>query len=174
MKYFLESKRLGFRYWLEKDLPLASALWRDPRVMLHMGGAMTAEQVHARLDVERQRQAAIGISYWPIFDLASGEHVGCAGLRPFHDEVGVYELGVHIVHSFWGCRYGEEAARALIDYAFRKLEARQLVAGHGPYNVHSKALIERIGFRFSHLEPWGAQRLLHPFYRMSALDYCPV
>lgn len=154
MKYFLESKWLGFRYWLEEDLSLASALWRDPRLMLHMAGPMTAVQVHARLGVERQRQAAIGISYWPIFDLACGEHVACAGLRPFHDEVGIYEFGVHIVHSFSGGRYGEEAARALIDNAFVKLEARQLVAGHGPYNVHCKVLIERIGVRFSHVEPW--------------------
>jgi [ribosomal protein S5]-alanine N-acetyltransferase len=50
--------------------------------------------------------------------------------------------------------------------AFRELEVRGLVAGHGPENVHSKALIERLGFVYTHVEPWGKLNILHPFYKL--------
>ena len=171
MDYFLSSTLLGFRHWTAADLPLAESLWMNPGVMTHMGGPMTAEQAEARLDLERTRQTALGISYWPIFHLVSGEHVGCAGLRPFHDEHHVYELGVHIAPKFWGGRYGEEAARAVIEYAFGTLGALELTAGHGPRNINSKDLLERLGYTFSHEEPWGAQELMHPFYRLKPEQY---
>jgi [ribosomal protein S5]-alanine N-acetyltransferase len=166
MAYFLSSPRLGFRHWTATDLPLAESLWMDAGVMTHMGGPMTAEQAKARLELECTRQAALGISYWPIFHLIRGEHVGCAGLRPFHDEPRVYELGVHIAPKFWGGRYGEEAARTVIEYAFGTVGALELTAGHGPENMNSKDLLERLGFAFSHEEPWGAQNRMHPFYRL--------
>jgi [ribosomal protein S5]-alanine N-acetyltransferase len=143
----------------------------DPGVMAHMGGAMTADQAKARLDSERTRQATLGISYWPIFDLTSGEHAGCAGLRPFHDEQRVYELGVHIAPRFWSERYGEEAARAVIEYAFETLGALELTAGHGPDHVKSRYLIERLGYTFTHEEPWGLENRMHPFYRMKPEQY---
>lgn len=171
MTYFLHSKRLGFRHWTAADLPLAQALWMDAGVMTHMGGPMTAEQVKARLDLERTRQITLGISYWPIFHLTNGEHAGCAGLRPFHDEQRVYELGVHIAPRFWSGRYGEEAARIVVEYAFETLGALELTAGHGPDHVKSKHLIERLGYTFSHEEPWGLQKRMHPFYRLKPEQY---
>lgn len=146
----------------------------DNRVMLHMGGAMSEDQVRSRLKTEEERQMALGISYWPVFHLGTGEHVGCAGLRPFHNEFRVYELGVHIAHSFWSDRYGEEAARAVMEYSFSELEAHQVVAGHGPRNVHSKALIGRLGFILSHEEPWGPEQLPHPFYRITRSRYAAI
>jgi [ribosomal protein S5]-alanine N-acetyltransferase len=166
MSYFLTTKRLGFRTWTEEDLPLALALWTDPEVMRHMGGPGSAEAIAERLQVETQRQRTFGIQYWPIFERKTGVHAGCAGLRPYHDRDDVLEVGVHIARSFWSGRYGEEAARAVIAYGFEKVGARELVAGHGPENVHSKALIERLGFVYTHAEPWGKQNILHPFYKL--------
>ena len=166
--YFLTSARLGFRHWTADDLPLATALWTDPDVTRYLGGAFTPQQVRDRLALEMERQRTFGIQYWPIFDLASGAHAGCAGLRPFHDEPHVCEVGVHIARLFWSGRYGEEAARAVITHAFDTLHLAAVTAAHNPDNANSRALIERLGFRFTHLEPWGPQDQLHPFYRLEA------
>ena len=166
MSYFLTTQRLGFRHWTLADLPLAVALWGDPQVMSHMGGPSTPAAAAARLAVEIDRQATFGVQYWPIFDLATGEHAGCTGLRPFHDEPGALELGVHIARPFWGGRFGEEAARAAIAWAFDRCGATALMAGHGPENAASRALIQRLGFIFSHEERWGPLDLLHPYYRL--------
>jgi ribosomal-protein-alanine N-acetyltransferase len=46
-----------------------------------------------------------------------------------------------------------------------------LTAGHGPKNINSKDLLERLGYTFSHEEPWGAQEIMHPFYRLKPEQY---
>lgn len=166
MSYFLTSSRLGFRCWTEADLALAVGLWTDPEVMGHMGGAMSTSAAEGRLALEIERQQTFGFQYWPMFLLASGEHAGCAGLRPFHDSAHIIEIGVHVARPFWSVRVGEEAARAVIRYAWQSTGAGALVAGHGPNNTNSKALIERLGFRYTHHEPWGPQDTLHPYYRL--------
>lgn len=166
MPYFLTSERLGFRHWTEDDDAIAALLWRDADVMRHMGGPYDEAGVESRLALEVSRQKQFGFQYWPIFLLETGEHAGCAGLRPFHEQQNVLELGVHIVRKLWSQRLGEEAARAVMAYAFNTVQAHAIVAGHGPQNVNSKALLLRLGFNFTHEEPWGEHHIMHPFYRL--------
>ena len=179
MSYFLRTERLGFRTWAEADVPLALALWTDGAVMGHMGGPMSAADAEARMRLQMANQNELGFQYWPMFALGSGEHAGCAGLRPFHDRTDVVEVGVHLAPPFWGGRYGEEAARAVIGWAWAHTRADAIVAGHGPHNEHSKALIGRLGFRYTHHEPWGPHGTMHPYYRLErplslSVDRCGV
>lgn len=167
---FLTSTRLIFRHWTEADLPLAFALWGDPEVARYIGGALSPEAAQARLQLEMERQRTFGVQYWPVFQRETQEFAGCAGLRPFHDEPRVFELGVHIARGFWSKRMGEEAARAVIRYAFDDLKLDALTAGHHPENLHSHALLTRLGFVYTHTEPWGAFNIGHPFYRLARVE----
>ena len=167
MSYFLETERLGFRPWREEDLPLALALWMDAEVMGHMGGPMSSAAAEARFRTEMKNQHAFGFQYWPMFCLSSGAHAGCSGLRPFHRRTEVVEIGVHVARPFWSGRFGEEAARAVIAWAWQNTRFEALVAGHGPRNEHSKALIARLGFVYTHHEPWGPHGTMHPYYRLA-------
>lgn len=101
MNFFLSTERLGFRHWTEADVPLAAALWTDTEVMRHLGGARSVEDSLARLRLEMENQRKFGFQYWPVFLRASGEHVGCAGLKPWQDGTSVLEMGVHIGRRFW-------------------------------------------------------------------------
>ena len=163
---FLTSPRLDFRHWTEADLPLAFSLWGNPEVAFYLGGTLTLDATRDKLQVEMDRQQRFGVQYWPIFDRSSNHFAGCCGLRPFRDEPRVFELGVHIARPFWSARLGEEAARAVIAYAFDHLQLEALTAGHNPGNLHSKALIARLGFTYTHMQPWGPHNLEHPFYRL--------
>ena len=178
MSYFLTTARMGFRPWTPEDLPLAVGLWCDPAVMAHMGGAYTPEAAAARLDVEMARQREYGIQYWPAFLLradaeghAAGGHVGCAGLKPWHGRLDVLELGVHIGRGFWSGRFGEEAARAMVGHAFGRPGVTALMAGHGPENTNSQALIQRLGFVYAHEEVWGPLQQMSPFYRLERREW---
>ena len=164
--YFLQSKRLGFRIWRPKDLPLALALWGDPEVtqFIDARGKLSDEQVKAILDRNLVMQEKHGVQYWPIFLLAAGEHVGCCGLRPYSLPEGVYELGTHLRPVWWGRGLAEEAARAVIEYAFDRLGVSALFAGHNPNNHASRALVKKLGFCFTHDEFHPATGLNHPSY----------
>ena len=101
--FFLQTARLGFRRWSTEDLPLALALWGDPAVTRLIGGPLSREQVRERLAREIATQESQGMQYWPLFLLATGEHVGCCGLRPYKPSL--LELGVHLKEEYWGKGY---------------------------------------------------------------------
>src|SRR5216684_4242363 len=79
--YFLKTERLGFSLWQPDDLPLAQALWGDAQVSRLIGGPFSPQQVEQRLAREIAHLDSVGVQYWPLFLLRSGEFVGCCGLR---------------------------------------------------------------------------------------------
>jgi len=168
--YFLTSPRLGFSRWTPEDLPLALALWGDEQVTRWIGGPFSSEQVTEKLRQEVAWQASQNIQYWPIFLLATDEHVGCAGLRPYQEAGPIHELGFHLRPAFWGKGLAGEAARGVVRYAFDSLGVKALFAGHHPDNVASRRILEKLGFRFTHHDIYPPTGLRHPCYSLLAPD----
>lgn len=171
--YFLKSKRLGFRTWSEDDLDIAFGLWGDFEVtkLFDGRGPLSREQVKQRLHQEIAAQSEHGVQYWPIFLLESGEHIGCAGLRPYSDAKNILEIGFHIRSNQWRKGYASEAARALMEYAFSGLKVSGLFAGHNPRNSGSKNLLIKLGFKYTHDEFYTPTGLEHPSYLLKAEEY---
>lgn len=170
-EYFLRSRRLGFRCWRETDLPLAMKLWGDPAVTRYITArGYTPREVQIRLELEIEEERARGIQYWPFFLLATGEHVGCCGLRARAKEPNVPEFGVHVASRHWRQGYAFEAGSCVIEHAFAVRRARAIFAGHNPENVASRALLSRLGFAYTHDEYYEPTGLQHPSYVLT----CPV
>jgi [ribosomal protein S5]-alanine N-acetyltransferase len=162
--YFLTTERLGFGHWNGDDLVLAMTLWGDPRVSAWIGGPFTAEQVKTRLDREIEMLLTSKVQYWPVFLRKDGELAGCAGLRPYGNDEHVLELGFHFLPQCWGHGLAQEAARAVIAFAFETLGVKALFAGHYPENAASERLLRRLGFRYTHQEIYLPTGLLNPSY----------
>ena len=86
--YFLKTDRIGFTRWTDVDLPLAQSLWGDPAVTKYIcaSGNFSQSDMENRLQKELEQEQQYGIQYWPIFELASGEFIGCCGLRPHKEK----------------------------------------------------------------------------------------
>lgn len=164
MDYFLKSERLGFRCWSSDDLSLATELWRDRGVTALIGGPFTPDMVEARLAHEIAQMRDYGVQYWPMFRLEDDQFVGCSGLRPYRLEDRVYEIGFHLCSQFWRRGLGKEAATAVIGYAFGPLHVEALFAGHHPANRASRELLLKLGFAYTHEEPFPLTGLNHPSY----------
>lgn len=67
----------------------------------------------------------------------------CDGVSP--DEV---ELGWMLMPSAWGQGYATEAAKAVRDEAFDRLELESIVAVHHPANAASGRIMEKLGMAF--------------------------
>ena len=143
-------------------------MWGDPEVTRFIGGPFSDEQVRERLAREIATCGEHGMQYWPVFLLGSGEHVGCCGLRPYDLAKGVLELGCHVRRTHWRHGYAQEAARAVIGYAFESLGASALFAGHNPANESSRQLLSKLGFRYTHDELYAPTGLHHPSYLLRA------
>lgn len=166
--------RLRFRRWFEGDLALALSLWGDPAVtrLIDARGPLSPAQVADRLRQELEYDRLYGYQYWPILT-GSSLLVGCCGLRPYRPAEQVAELGVHIRPAYWRQGYALEAARAVIDHAFNELGLRGLFAGHHPDNTASRGLLERLGFRYTHDEPYPATGREHPSYLLGPTSHVP-
>ena len=162
--YFLKSARLGFRCWTEEDLPLALALWGDPEVGRFIGGPFTARKVEERLAEHIAMMKSHNMQYWPVFLLTGGEFAGCAGLRPYQLEKQIHELGVHLLPAYWGRGFAKEASQAVIEFAFGVLGAKGLYAGHHPNNAASRALLPKLGFRYTGEEFYPLTGMIEPTY----------
>jgi len=145
---------------------LAIGLWANPEVtrFIDVRGKLSIEQVSELLSKHIAFQREQGIQYWPLFLVKDGVHVGCCGLRPYDPARRIYELGVHIRSVWWRQGLAEEAASAVIQYAFDKLSAAALFAGHNPSNHASKRLLEKLGFEYTHHEHYAPTGLQHPSY----------
>jgi len=164
--YFLRSKRLGFRSWREQDLSLAIVLWGDPEVtkLIDARPKLSDEDVKQLLEKQIAIERENRIQYWPMFLLEDGEHIGCCGIRPYDPPQRIYELGVHIRSNYWRRGLAEEATSTVIDYAFEKLDAAALFAGHNPHNDASRRLLEKLGFQYTHKQLYPPTGLEHSSY----------
>ncbi len=174
--YFLTTERIGFSKWEPGDSELAELLWGDPEVTKYIcaSGIFSPEDIETRLALEISNGEKYGVQYWPIFKLETGELIGCCGFRP-HGETGdekgpveetgrVYEIGFHLRPQFWRKGFAKEAAKAVMDYAFRNLKAQKLFAGHNPKNIASKKLLGKLGFTYIGDEFYEPTGLYHPSY----------
>ncbi|CAF1028893.1 unnamed protein product [Didymodactylos carnosus] len=171
-KYFLQTKRLGFRLWTEDDLHLALDLWGDNAVTELIGGPFTTEKIHERFSHEMKNMRLYNLQYWPIFSLETGEHIGCCGFRPYDKEKYIIEIGFHIRPKFWRQGFGREAADAVISYAFCNSNVTKIFAGHHPKNVASCRLLEQLGFQYTHYEYYPPTGLQHPSYILTKEQHC--
>lgn len=166
MTYFLKTKRIGFRNWKKDDFHFAKQLWGDHKVtkLIDTRSPLTDEQVMSRLLEEIDRAEKYGVQYFPIFLIESHEHIGCCGLRPYDLDNRIFEIGFHIKSNHWRKGCAHEAAQAMIQYAFEKLNAQQLFAGHNPKNEASKKLLLKLGFEYVRDEFYEPTGLMHPSY----------
>ncbi len=164
-EFFLQSERLGFRCWSKKDTPLAEKLWGDPLITrLFSKRPLTDAEVQQRLDREILQQKECGLQYWPIFNLSENCFVGCCGLRPYGNDEQIAEIGFHLTSQQWGKGFATEAGRAVIDYAFGKLQKQALFAGHHPDNKASRNTLLKLGFIGTTAQFYEPTGLNHPSY----------
>ena len=168
-EYFIRTERIGFSKWSVEDIALAESLWGEKAVtrLICANGKFTEREILQRLAQEIENNRKYGVQYWPIFHLKSGDLIGCCGLRPYGEEKGCYELGVHLREKFWGKGFATEASKAAVDYAAGVLKAVSLFAGHHPENTASKKVLEKLGFRYVCDEYYAPTGLYHPSYRCS-------
>lgn len=171
--YFLETKRLGFSVWSEKDFSDALELWGNPEVtkFIVAGGKMSEGQVFQRLRKEIEAYNNINIQYWPVYLIETNENIGCCGLRAYDSHKNILEIGIHLKEKYWGKGFAQEACSAVIGYAFDTLGVNALFAGHNPKNVASAQLLKKLGFTYTHDEFYPPTGLYHPSYLMTRQDY---
>jgi 8-oxo-dGTP diphosphatase len=90
-------------------------------------------------------RAAGRAEQFAVIDSATGEMLGCAGLRLAKDKKSA-DLGYWLGRAFWGQGFALEAARRLAEWAFAALPIARVTATVAADNDASAAVLRRLGF----------------------------
>lgn len=115
-----------------------------------------AEAVAAGIESFESR----GFGFWTVSRREEPELVGFCGLRPIGESADV-EVLYGIAPRLWGRGLATEAARAVLDFGFRRAALPRIYAGADPPNRASFRVIEKLGMRFADMRVTAAGETPH-------------
>jgi RimJ/RimL family protein N-acetyltransferase len=170
----LTTPRLRLRPFRAGDFEAAHAVYCDPEVMRWVGHGAHRSPAETRSALRGYADALAvrGYGFVAVVERSTGDLIGDAGLHPLGGRGPDIEVGYTLARSAWGRGYGTEAARALVEYAFARLDAPRVVAQVEPDNRASRHVLEKLGMteratRIAHGRP-------HLLYGVEREDYVPA
>jgi ribosomal-protein-alanine N-acetyltransferase len=144
----LETSRLLLRRQAPEDLDSLFALYSDPEVIRYIPDApRTYEEAREELEWHRHghsKRPELGL--WATIHKETGKFMGRCGLLPWTiDQCEEVEVAYLLGKAYWGQGLGTEAAQAIVDYAFGKLQLARLVCLIHPDNLASAKVARKIG-----------------------------
>ncbi|WOO43072.1 GNAT family N-acetyltransferase [Rubellicoccus peritrichatus] len=142
----IETERLILRPFREEDLDDEFSILGDPDTMSFYPRAYTREEVAEIIAKNIRTFEASGYGLFAVTDKHSGEYVGDCGITiQSIDGEEEFEVGYRIRKEHWGRGLAPEAARAMVEYGFKKLGLKKLCS-YMPKNHHqSKRTAEKAG-----------------------------
>jgi RimJ/RimL family protein N-acetyltransferase len=140
----LATERLTLRAPRCEDIEAITALANDRRIAVntaripHPYEAADAERFIASVN-KRDGESCFAI-------MLADRLIGACGIDAREDGP---ELGYWLGAPYWGCGFATEAARALIDYGFGKLDLEFLQAGARISNPASRRVLEKCAFQWT-------------------------
>ena len=147
----LETKRLILRHQVIEDLDDLWALYCDPDITKYIPDApRSREEAQEELEWHMNghpKHPELGL--WATIHKESGNFIGRCGLLPWEiDGLNEVEVAYTIAKKYWGQGLGSEAAQAILQYGFEKLNIPRLVCLIDAENIASKKVAMKIGMTF--------------------------
>jgi RimJ/RimL family protein N-acetyltransferase len=147
----LETSRLILRHPVLADLDSLFALYCDPDVSKYIPDAPrnyeeTREELEWHMNGHPKRPE---LGLWATIHKETGMFIGRCGLLPWTiDGQNEVEVAYLISKAYWGQGLGTEAAQAILDYGFEKLNLSRLICLIDKENLASIKVAEKIGMTF--------------------------
>ena len=145
----MRTSRLLLRPWRDEDVAAFAKMSADPVVMeyllpLSLRG-LSAEAWVARARAHWDER---GFGQWVVELPGEASFIGVVGLGVVSFEARftpAVDVAWRLARAYWGRGYATEAARAALEYGFRKLSLGEIVALTVPANQRSRRVMERLG-----------------------------
>ena len=151
----LETARLKLEPFNDSHYEGLRVMDSDPNVMLYItkGIVKTPEETWEGIRRVQARWDKYGFSWWAIKEKSSNVIVGAACLQHLANVDGApLEIGWRLVPKHKGKGYATEAAKAIIDFAAKRVKATYLVAVADPENMPSQRVMQRLDMTYKAIE----------------------
>jgi ribosomal-protein-alanine N-acetyltransferase len=144
----LETERLLLRHQILTDLGALHTLYSDPEITKYIPDAPrnyaeTREELEWFLNGHPQYPE---LGLWAVVYKETGKFIGRCGLLPWTiDGQPEVEVAYTLAREYWGQGLATEAARAILQYGFEKLNLARLICLIDPQNRASQRVAEKIG-----------------------------
>ena len=141
------TERLWLRRWTIEDVPNFVAMRSNAQGMEFFPGHMNPALSMAIIEAAEKQFDEQKYGFWVLESIATGEFIGSVGLYEHKLPGGAKQMAIfwQLMPGHWGRGYATEAANAVIDYGFKKLKFKQIVALIHHANWSSRQLAERLG-----------------------------
>ena len=149
----IETERLKMRGHRLGDFADSAAMWREPVVFRHIGGASAPEsELWTKFLRNAGHWALLGFGYWLAQEKATGRFVGEVGFADFKREIepslkGMPEIGWVLASAMHGKGYGTEAVRAALAWGDANFGSSKTACIVDPENGASLRLAAKFGYR---------------------------
>jgi len=177
----LTTKRLILRTWQNSDLEPMTAINQDSNVMEYFPGLQNTDQTLQFINRIKQHQDDHGFSLYAIEIKNTGEFIGFAGLLIPSFEAHftpAVEIGWRLASSHWNKGFATEAAKAVLNFAFTKLNLEKVVSFTVENNLRSRRVMEKIGMHYDPEDDFAHPKLdktsplcRHVLYRLTKDEY---
>jgi ribosomal-protein-alanine N-acetyltransferase len=175
--------RLELRPWRDEDLPVFAAMNADPIVMEFFPKPLDRAESDAMVGRIRGHFERRGFGLWAVEVPGVIDFIGFVGLVVPGFEAHFtpcVEIGWRLAREHWGQGYATEAARAALEFGFRRLALEEIVSFTTTANLRSRRVMERIGMTrlpdddFDHPAlPEGHRLRRHILYRITRAAALP-
>ena len=150
-KIILETKRLILRRQVREDLDDLWTLYCNPEITKYIPDApLSFEETKEELEWfmnGHPKNPELGL--WATILKENGKFIGRCGLLPWTIEgQKEVEVAYTIAQDYWGQGLGSEAAQAILQYGFEKLNLSRLICLIDSENIASQKVAEKIGMTF--------------------------
>ncbi len=142
-----DTPRLVIRRWAEEDLAGFAAMRLETLGMEFFPGKVSPlSSIVAVAEFEKSFDEH-GYGFWVVQCGLTGEFMGSVGLYPRKVAGGSAQMGIgwQFIPEYWGHGYATEAARAVLEYAFKDLKLNCIFAIIQEPNQRSCRVAERLG-----------------------------
>jgi RimJ/RimL family protein N-acetyltransferase len=149
----LQTERLILRAHTLADFPAYAAMWADPGVTRHIGGApLNEEEAWGKFLRAFGQWSVMGFGFWSVSERRTGLRIGEVGFVEGRRDitpsiVGVPELGWAFAPHAHGKGFATEAARAALDWGEMHFGRVRMVCIISPDNAASLRVAAKLGFR---------------------------
>lgn len=143
----LRTPRLILRPPVQGDLKAWADLLGDEEVTRYIGGVQPRSVAWRTMAMHAGSWALVGYGLFSVVQRSTGHCIGRVGPW-FPEGWPAPEIGWSFARSSWGQGYATEAARTVLDWAFRNLGWSQVVHYIEPGNDASIGVARRIGSNY--------------------------
>ena len=177
----LETDRLILRTWVDEDLESMLAINQDPQVMEYFPSLQDLDMTKNFIDKVNAHFKNHGYSLYAAARKDTNEFIGFIGLLIADFEshfTPATEIGWRLSSNHWGQGFATEGAKAVLDYAFRKLKIPEIVSFTAAGNAQSIRVMRKIGLQHNKTDDFDHPKLddtsplkRHVLYRLSREQY---